>query len=457
MKRIFLFVIAAMLAVPALAGAQESVKLNLNDAINAALQSNRDLEVSRLAIANADAQIDEAYSNALPSVNLTANYQRNIQRQVFYFPGADGITRPIEIGYHNVLGADATVSQVVYSAALSTAIDASKTYGKISRQSLRTQAAQVVTDVKRAYYQALLAREALKVNENLLANAEENLKNAQVQFKVGLRPEFDAIRAEVQAANQRPVVVQARDNYQAALDNLRFLMGYKDTRDIELSESLTRPASLDKVEPAIAEAQGILTDANAQLQTLKLNAQVNEQLLKIKKADYMPTISAVGRIRYESQFDKTGDLDFQPTSFVGLNLSYNLFGGGKTDAQVKQAQIAYEQSKLRYDQAEQGLRTQLGIVLRRIDYARQRIETGDKTIDQAQRAYTIATASYKAGTGTQLQISDADLALAQARLNQLNAVYDFNVGLIDLEGLLGDRYQLTDDNQNVQYNAVPGR
>ena len=234
-------------------------------------------------------------------------------------------------------------------------------------------------------------------------------------------------------------------------------MGYKDDRQIELSENLARPASLDRVEPAIAEAQGILTEANAQLQTLKLTEQVNEQLLKIKKADYMPTISAVGRIRYESQFDKVGDLEFEPTSFVGLNLSYNLFGGGKTDAQVKEAQVAYEQSKLRYDQAEQGLRTQLGIVLRRIDYARQRIETGDKTIDQAQRAYTIATASYKAGTGTQLQISDADLALAQARLNQLNAVYDFNVGLIDLEGLLGDRYKLTDDNRNVEYNAVPGK
>ena len=171
MKRIFLFVMAATLALPAIGRAQESVKLNLNDAINAALQSNRDLEISRLAIANADAQVDEAYSSALPSVNITANYQRNLQRQVFYFPGADGITRPIQIGYDNVLGADATVSQVVYSAALSTAIDASKTYGKISRQALRTQAAQV-RKVIGYVPQALSADGELTGYENLLVFAQ---------------------------------------------------------------------------------------------------------------------------------------------------------------------------------------------------------------------------------------------------------------------------------------------
>jgi outer membrane protein len=96
-------------------------------------------------------------------------------------------------------------------------------------------------------------------------------------------------------------------------------------------------------------------------------------------------------------------------------------------------------------------------VLRKVDYARQRISTGDLTINQAQRAYTIATTSYRAGTGTQLAINDADLALAQAKLNQLNAVYDFDMALSEVEGLLGDHYQLTDDNANIKYEAVPGQ
>jgi len=456
MKRSIFFLIALALALPLSAQAQEGVRLSLNEAINTALQSNRELQIARFGIQDAEAQIAEAKASALPTIGISGSYQRNLQSQVFYFPGADGISRPIQVGSDNVLGASATINQVIYNAALSTAIDASKTYGKISRQALRTEAAQVVSDVKRAYYAALLAREVLKVNETLLANAEENQKSAQLQFRAGIRPEFDAIRAEVQAANQRPVVVQSRDNYQAALDNLRLLLGYTDARPIELTESLVRPVSTERTEPAVAEAQGILEQGNAQLQTLKLNAEVNAQLLKIKKADYMPSLAAVGSFSYQTQFDKFKDIEFQPTSFVGLSLSYNLFNGGRTDAQVQQAEIAYEQSKLQYDQAREALRTQLNIALRRIDYARQRIATGDLTISQAQRAYTIATTSYRAGTGTQLQINDADLALAQAKLNQLNAVYDFNVSLTDLEQILGDRYQLTDDTNNVKYNAVPG-
>ncbi|MEO5931239.1 MAG: TolC family protein [Candidatus Kapaibacterium sp.] len=456
MKKI-LITLAAFLTLPVLASAQDTTRLSLGDAINAAIKTNRDLQLGRIAISNAEAQIDEAYATAYPSVTITSNYQRNLQRQVFYFPGADGITRPIKIGSDNVLGADATVNQIVYNAALSTAVETAREYGKISRQALRTQAGQTVLDVKRAYYTALFAREALRVNETLLANAEENLKNAQLQFKVGLRPEFDAIRAEVQAANQRPVVIQSRDSYQQAIDNLRLVVGLTGDSPIALTESLTRPVSLEKVEPAVADARAILERNNAQLQTLKLTEKVNEMLVKIKKADYLPTVSFIGRYSLSTQFDNVSDISFQPTSFVGLNLSYNIFSGWRTDAQVREAQFQVEQSKLRYDQAAQALSTQIGIVLRKVDYARQRISTGDLTINQAQRAYTIATTSYRAGTGTQLAINDADLALAQAKLNQLNAVYDFDMALSEVEGLLGDHYQLTDDNANIKYEAVPGQ
>jgi outer membrane protein len=435
------------------ARAQEPLRLTLATAIEQAVAHNRDLANSRLSIENADAQIKEAYSNALPSVGLNARYTQNIKKQVFYFPGQDGVTRPIEIGQNMDLSADLTVNQVIFSSALGTAVEAAKTYQQVSREQLRTRTSDIVLNVRRAYLAAQLAREVLRVNETLLTNTEENFRSTTVLYKAGLRPEFDAIRAEVQLANQQPAVVQARDNYQLALDNLRVLLGVEDARTIEIQDELVRPASLEVVEPSVEEAHRILEANNPTLKALSLNTEVNRDLIELRRADYLPTVAAFGTLRLASAADKPADLDFHTIAFAGINVSLNLFNGFKTDAQIRQAELALAQSQGTYSQVANALKTQVESTLRKISSARQRIGVSDKTIDQASKGYRIATTSYKAGTGTQLQINDADLALAQAKLNQLNAVFEYNLALAELEQLLGERFKMTSDGMNVHYSS----
>jgi outer membrane protein len=435
------------------ANAQEPLRLTLASAIEHAVTHNRDLAGSRLTIETADAQITEAYSNALPSIGLNARYTQNIKKQVFYFPGPDGVVRPIEIGQNMDLSADLTVNQVLYSSAIGTAVEAAETYQQISRQQLRTKTSDIVLGVRRAYLAAQLAREVLRVNETLLTNTEENFRSTSVLYKAGLRPEFDAIRAEVQLANQQPAVVQARDNYQLALDHLRVLLGVDEDRAVEITEELVRPASLEVVEPTVVEARRILEENNPTLKALSLSTEVNRDLIDLRRSDYMPTVAAFGTLRLASAADKPADLDLHTIAFAGINVSLNLFNGFRTDAQVRQAELALMQSEHTYSQVANALKTQLESTLRKISSARQRIGVSDKTIEQASKGYRIATTSYKAGTGTQLQINDADLALAQARLNQLNAVFEYNVALAELEQLLGERVSVTSDGMNVHYSS----
>ena len=448
LSTIFTLLIVAATVAPA----QETIRLTLPEAIGVAVENNREITTARLGIDNADAQVDEAFAAGLPGASINTRYTRNLKKQVFYM-SQNGVPVAIEIGADNEIGADLTVNQVLYNSAVSTALGTAKTYAKISRQQLRAKTSEVVLDVRRAYYAAQLAREVLRVNESVLQNSQENFRNTSVLYKAGLRPEFDAIRAEVQLANQQPVVVQARYNYETALDNLRLVLGFDDSRSIEIAEDLIRPVSLAKVEPTIEEARRLLQEYNPTLQVLDLNTKVNEDLIKIRKSDYLPTVSLFGSLRLGSQFDKFDDFDLRTTAMAGINVSYTLFNGFRTDAQVEQARVLHEQSKVTLAQVSNALRTQLESSLRRIESARQRIDVSDKTIEQASRGYRIATTSYKAGTGTQLQINDADLALAQARLNQLNAVFEYNMALAELEQLLGNRIDLTPDGNDVKYSA----
>lgn len=442
-----------LMTMAGVAYAQQPTSLTLPKAIGDALANNRDLKVSRLTIDNADAQVKDAFSNALPTVTLHASYQNNIKPQVFYITGANGAVQQLQIGAQHALSTDLSLNQIVFNNAVFTGVKTSEIYAKISRQDLRAKTAEIVFNVKKAYYDALLARELLNVNETLLANSEENFKNTQQLSAAGVRAEYDAVRAEVQVANQRPAVIQARDNYEMALDNLRVLLGYNEGEKIDLADPLVRPASFtSSEEPTVEEAKRILAEANPSLQALNYMRDVNQDLINIKKADYLPTVALYGTYQYAAQADNFSGLDFRPTAYVGLNLSLNLFHGRQTQAQVAEAQIQYEQSNLQYDQLQHVLQTQLEAVLRQINYSRERITSSDKTIEQAERGYKIATTSYRAGTGTQLEVNDADLALAQSKLNQLSAAHDYYVGLAQLEQLLGQRYQVTPEGDNVRYS-----
>lgn len=448
--------------VSALASAQNTVSLSLNEAIETALKDNRNLNVARLEIENADSQVDEALGNAYPSLDFNARYTRNFKPPVQFLPklffsgeAEDTELVPVRFGSDNSVSADLSLQQVLFNSAVFTGVGTSKVYAKISRQQLRAETSMLVSDVTRAYYLALLGKEVLSVNQELLRNAEANYKDAQALYEAGLRAEFDAIRAEVSVENQRPMVVDAQNNYEAALDNLKLLLGYQDVTKVklELSGSLERPAVLDESEPNLEELVRTMMANNPQIEALNLSTDVNKELISINKSEYLPTLALFATWRYDAQADNFGDLDFQPGVFAGLNLSLNLYNGGRTNAKVEQARVDFDKTRFQTAQLEAALKTQLEGTMRRIDYARKRIKAGDRTIAQAERAYKIATTTYKAGTGTQLQINDADLALAQARLNQLNAVFDYNIAKADLETLLGENVRLVGD--DVEYRSNP--
>lgn len=435
------------------ATAQTPVSLSLEEAITVALENNRDLKVSRLDLETADAQVDEAFGNALPTLDLNGRYTYNFKRPVFFFPDNEGRVRPIEIGSKNAISADLTLQQILFNSAVFTGVGTAEIYAQISRQQLRAKTSEVVLNVKQAYNTALIAQEVLKVNETLLTNAEANYKDTRALFEAGLRAEFDAIRAEVAVANQRPQVVDARNNYQSALDNLKYLLGYENLAETELTltGSLPGASTLGTAGMSYDEGVAVMMESNPQIETLRLTGDVNKELVTIRKSDYLPTLALFATYKYEGQANTFDSLSFEPSAYAGLNLSLNILNGGKTKAQVGQAEVEYD--KVRYQRAQliAGLKTRLESVLRRIDYARERIQASDRTIEQADKAYRIAVTTYRAGTGTQLQINDADLALAQARLNQLNAVYDYTLAMAELESLLGRNVRLIGD--DIEYRS----
>lgn len=417
--------------------------LSIDEAISTAIENNRELEIAKLDVEQADAAAKEALGNALPSLSVTGNYTRNIKSPVFFFPNQQtGQQEPVKIGADNAFTATAQLTQVLFNSAVFTGVGTARTYQDAAREQYKGMVAQTILDVREAYYNALFAREAWELLQQSLSNAEENLRNVQVLFNEGLVAEYDAIRAEVAVENLRPQVLQAEQQYNDARNALKLVLGIDVNEPVTLTSDLDYQAS---EQPTLDILQQRVVASNYTLRSLALQQQVNEELIDIQQSEYLPTLSMFGNYTYQGQSD---DFNFTTVSSAaaGLNLSLSLFQGFQTTARVEQARIDYQRIQQQIETLSQSLKLQTESITGQLDNARRRVQAQGRTVEQAQRGYEIAQIRYSAGTGTQVEINDAELALRQARLNRLQSIYDYLLAqarLQQLTGELEDRYLQT--------------
>ncbi|MDH7515523.1 MAG: TolC family protein [Bacteroidota bacterium] len=437
---LFAVVLAASLAVLAPILHAQPLVLTLDDAIALSVKNNPRLEMARLDMRKADYKVLEAVGNALPNISATGQYTRAIKKPVFFVPrsmfqpGAEGYTT-LAFGLDNTYQVGLTATQVLFNAIVFTGVGASKIYQKASREVYRGEFNKTVADVKRAFYGVLLMQNIHDLTLNSLRNAEDNLRTVQKMREQGLVSEYDFIRAQVQVDNIRPSVVETERNVTLALNNLKMLLGVPPTQDIHIAGGLEFVPADSLL---LARAEEMVLSENANLRALKLQKQVNEEFITLYRAESYPTLTAFGNYRWESQKNdfKLTASDFISQSQVGVTLNLSLFNGLQSTARKHQAEMDYRKSEEQIALTRDGLLTQLQNIRLRLEEALRRIASQTKTVEQAEKGYEIARVRYAAGTGTQLEVNDADLALVRSRVNRIQAVYDYTLARIDLEELL---------------------
>jgi outer membrane protein len=210
-----------------------------------------------------------------------------------------------------------------------------------------------------------------------------------------------------------------------------------DTGNIALVDSLTFQPVDDE---AIANAEYAVMETNPGLSAVDHQIELNGAAVSAERSNYLPTILAFGSYQYsgiENEFSRFSTNDFYKSSQVGLSLSLNLFQGLQTYARVEQAQLEQQKSEEQRVALERNLKTGVHSVRSNLQQARKRLEVQDKTIEMAERGYKIVTARFLSSAATQLEVNDAQLALTQAKVNRIQAVYDYLVAAADLDQLIG--------------------
>ncbi|MFT2008747.1 TolC family protein [Pontibacter sp. 13R65] len=425
----------------------DTLELRLDDAVQSAVTGNPDVLIAQIGMRRANSQLKAANGNRLPTVGIDGQYARNLKRPVFFlpadsnFPGGGGggpeEGTVIEAGFDNSYQLAAQASVPLFNMQVSAGAKAAETAMAVNERGVDITRNDIRMQVQKAYYDALLAQESLVVLTQSLENAQQNFRNTQNQFAQELVPQYDVIRSEVQVENIRPNILQAENNLEAAISNLKLLANIPDEQPVTLVQTLQE--FLDNINPELISSYDVAQNPNL----LQLDAQrvLQQQQIKVQQASYYPSVSAFGNYALQTQ---ANTFDFRNyfwvnTSAVGLQLSVPIFQGFIRMRQVEQARLDLEQVEIQQKYLTKSLTIQSRNALNRIKRARAALEAQQDNIAQAQKGFEIAQVSYRSGVGTLIEANDAELALTQSRLSYLEVVYEYLNAVADFEQLTGTK------------------
>lgn len=425
----------------AAASEETPLVLTLDRAIALALGQNRDILIAAQDRSKAEAQISEVRSGALPALDLSAAYTRNIQKPVLFLPPNSPInptnsTAEFELGSNNAYDIAASLSQTLYNRRVGIALDLAETYRDYAREAYRGTEQSVTLTVKKAFYGVLLAEKLVEANRQGLEIVRANFEDIESQYRHGTAAEYDMLRAEVEVANTEPLLISAENNLELAKNSLKNLCSLSIDQEIEAQGDFTfEEIPGTDVERARREAPS----NNIVIRELSLNQTMQEKNISVERAGWFPTLSLVGGYSWQTQ-DNSFQLNryqWAQTSSLGLILSFPLFDGARTSARVREARSEYEKSRLARLKAEESLVIQIESAELRMAEAKKRVQGQEKSIAQARRAVHIAQTRFTNGVGTQLELLDSQVALTRAQTNYAQAVYDYLVAKADWQFAVG--------------------
>jgi outer membrane protein TolC len=183
--------------------------------------------------------------------------------------------------------------------------------------------------------------------------------------------------------------------------------------------------------------------SRSDVRQLQASITVEEARLRVEKSEYFPKLSLFTNYNLTAQQDGSpvffGDNSNQrvKTSIAGLQVEIPIFSGFARNARMQQANARIHQNQFRLERLERQAANELRTWIDNTQEAQQRAASQQRAVEQAQRGYEIASAQYNAGLGSQLQITDAEVALRQSEFNYAQAVFDYLSARAGLEASVG--------------------
>ncbi|MGD2294649.1 MAG: TolC family protein [Candidatus Aminicenantes bacterium] len=433
--KVFAVTVLVMSLVP-IALAQEELTLTLEDSIRLALSQNPTYLASEEKVEGAKSKIREAAAGFFPS--LSASGLRTLKEKVFvlefpsFIPGQP--PQRVEMDFTRDYQMSLSLSVPLFlGGRLVSGVKQAK-FNKLStEESLKQSEHMTVFNTKRTFYSYLLAQEFVRVAEEAVAVAEKHLNNVKTMYEVGMASKFDLLRSEVQLANLQPQLIKAKNNVKVAELSLKTLLGVDLAQPLNIQGELT----YEPYEPDLEEALTTALQMRPEIQQLKYQKMMADELLKISRGSRYPTVAITGAYNvWADEFNFKEDT-WQSYYAINLAVSVPLFNGFASSAKVAQAESMIKELELNKKGLEDMILFEVRQAVLKLTEAKESLSSQEKNVEQAEESLRIAELNFSEGLATTLDVSSAQAALSQAKTNYTQALFDYVVSLAELDKAKG--------------------
>jgi outer membrane protein TolC len=405
-------------------------RLDLPGAIGFAIENNFEIRQARERIKQQEGLLIEVRARSIPNAGVSYYYTKFDKTRL----------EPYQRVSDQDWAVDLTVTQSVFAGgSISSSIAAQKYRREAALFELRSVINNALFGVRTKFYAVLLAKKKISVAEQSLNLLEEQLKTVKDRYDAGTLSKFDLLRAQVAVANGRPPLIRARNDFRISIEELRQVLGFAT---VSADNVAKLPEFLGELtyEPTAIELPAAIESARAnrpELQQLFKLEQAADKSVSAARGNYWPSLG-IGAGYQIKKSAADNDLNHTRDGWSAIAQgNWAIFDGRATAGRVAQARSALAQMKL--TTAEQQLA--IDVEVRRAHSTLQEaveLVTASKAVgEEAEESVRLAKARFDAGTATQLDVLQAQVALTEARTNEVEALYNHTVALASLRKAMG--------------------
>jgi outer membrane protein len=416
----FLFVSTTLLA-PTVHADETTRVLRLSEVERAALAQQPQLRAARAATAAADSAADATRSPLFPQVTATGQYTRqtgNFVPKPGAVPNNAGAPPSSLTKSYDFFNFGLNATQLIYDfGQTSKRYSAADKTAEAQRRSEQTIRLEVVLAVRRAYFNARANKELALVAHETLANQERHLTQVQGFVTVGTQPEIALAQQRAAVASARVLVINADNAYETAKAALNQAAGLSGGTDYDVADE-TVTAVDDEDQPIDTLVTKALA-ARPELAVLARQKEAQEAALGAARGGYGPTLSA-----FAGASEAGPALDaLVPNWNVGALLTYPLFQGGLTKAQVAQNESLLQAVDAQRSLEELEVRLEVDTARRAVLAAKASIGAAEEAARNAREQLRLAEQRYTTGVGSIIELNDAQVNYTTAAAQVVLARY----------------------------------
>jgi len=413
--------------------------LNIDECIELALRYNKDVQTAKLKLLEAKGEMVGAVSAALPKADFTGSAMRNDNSSIF---GSQKETYELQL----------LVRQPLYLGGLiGAALDAARVFTYQKQQELRQTIQIVQLEVRQKYNAALLAEKLVGVSIQEQRDAKKLLSDTQKQLRHGVATRYDVLRAEVRLNAVEAQLIRQQNEAQIALTRLLDVLGVSQGSQAELTDKLTyepiEAASSQCLKVAMQQRPDLLI-GEAMVRLMKDNIaaeQAGNRPQVYLQGMYMRSYPgfAAGFPSFGGGEEDDGFTDFdnkkiwERTMSGGIVVEWPFFNGLATHGRVIKAKALHQQQQVTLRKLEQQCQLEITQALLNLQSSEKFVLSQQGSVANAEEALRLAQVGFREGVVTSLDVISSESALALARSNYHQAVYDYRLARLNLNAVLG--------------------